>query len=58
MSGEQYDNAELAAPPAVALAALEGLINRLLALDPEGAAGLAKVQGRVLRVELDGIAMA
>lgn len=42
-------------PPAALLAAAEALINRLLELDPEGAAGLAKVQGRVLRVELIGL---
>jgi ubiquinone biosynthesis protein UbiJ len=58
VSGEQQDNTERAAPPAVALAALEGLVNQLLALDPEGAAALGKIQGRVLRVELDGVGMA
>lgn len=40
--------------PAPLLAAAEALINRLLGLDPEGAARLAKAQGRVLRVELIG----
>ncbi|MBK1704801.1 SCP2 sterol-binding domain-containing protein [Halochromatium glycolicum] len=45
------------APPTAALAAVEALINRLLALDPEGAAALAKLQGRVLRVELMGIGL-
>jgi len=43
--------------PAPALAAAEALINRLLALDPEGAARLTKLQGRVLRVELVGLAL-
>jgi ubiquinone biosynthesis accessory factor UbiJ len=37
-----------------ALAALEGLINRYLALDPEGAARLAELQGRVFLIELLG----
>jgi ubiquinone biosynthesis protein UbiJ len=58
VSGEEHDNAEFAAPPAVGLAALERLVNQLLALDPEGAAALGKVQGRVLRIELDGVGMA
>jgi len=40
--------------PDTLLAAVEGLLNRMLALDPEGAAQLAKIQGRVLRVELVG----
>ena len=43
--------------PAAVLAPTEALINRLLALDPEGAAGLAKVQGQVLRVELSGFGL-
>ena len=38
----------------VALAALERLINRYLALDPEGAGHLAKLQGRVFLIELAG----
>ncbi|MFP4245747.1 MAG: SCP2 domain-containing protein [Halochromatium sp.] len=46
----------LALPTAV-LAPTEALINRLLALDPEGAAGLAKVQGQVLRIELSGFGL-
>lgn len=45
------------APPAILLASAEALINRLLALDPEGAAGLAKIQGQVLRVELAGLGL-
>jgi ubiquinone biosynthesis protein UbiJ len=36
------------------LATLQAAINRLLALDPEGAARLAPLQGRLLRVELQG----
>lgn len=43
------------APPAALLATVETLINRILALDPEGAAALARVQGRVLRVDLMGL---
>lgn len=41
--------------PALVLAPVEASINHLLALDPEGAAGLAAIQGRVLRVELSGL---
>ncbi|MBK5940608.1 SCP2 sterol-binding domain-containing protein [Halochromatium roseum] len=41
-------------PPSALLAAAEAVINRVLALDPEGAARLARVQGQVLRVELLG----
>lgn len=37
------------------LAALEAVVNAVLALDPEGAARLAPVQGRVLRVEFAGL---
>lgn len=44
-------------PPTAVLAAAEALVNRLLALDPEGAAALTKLQGRVLRVELTGIGL-
>lgn len=44
-------------PPAAVLASAEALVNRLLALDPEGAAVLTKVQGRVLRVELIGVGL-
>jgi ubiquinone biosynthesis protein UbiJ len=40
--------------PDTLLASAEALLNRLLALDPEGAARLAAIQGRVLRVELTG----
>jgi len=43
--------------PAAVLASTEALIDRLLALDPEGAAGLAKVQGQVLRIELSGFGL-
>jgi ubiquinone biosynthesis protein UbiJ len=41
----------------VLLAAAEALINRVLTLDPEGAAAFAKVQGRVLRIELLGLGL-
>ncbi|WP_462320832.1 ubiquinone biosynthesis accessory factor UbiJ [Halochromatium sp.] len=44
-------------PPAALLATAEALINRILALDPEGAAAVAKIQGRVLRVELIGLGL-
>ncbi len=44
-------------PPAALLATAEALVNRILALDPEGAAALAKIQGRVLRVELIGLGL-
>jgi ubiquinone biosynthesis protein UbiJ len=44
-------------PPTALIAAAEALLNRLLALDPEGAAALAKVQGRVLRLELSGLGL-
>jgi ubiquinone biosynthesis protein UbiJ len=40
--------------PDALLAAAEGTINAVLGLDPEGAAQLASVQGRVLLVELHG----
>ncbi len=40
--------------PDAALAALEGLINRYLALDPEGARRLAALQGRVFLIEVTG----
>ncbi len=40
--------------PDTLLAAAESVVNRVLALDPEGAARLAPVEGRVLRVELTG----
>jgi ubiquinone biosynthesis protein UbiJ len=58
VSSEQDAGTDFLAPPAIALAALEGLINRLLALDPEGAGALGKIQGRILRIELDGIGIA
>jgi ubiquinone biosynthesis protein UbiJ len=45
------------APPAVLLAALETAINRLLALDPEGAAALGQIQGQLLRIELIGLGL-
>ncbi|MEA1049357.1 SCP2 sterol-binding domain-containing protein [Lamprobacter modestohalophilus] len=44
-------------PPSALLAAAEAVINRVLALDPEGAARLVSIQGQVLRVELLGIGM-
>jgi len=40
--------------PDAALAALEGLINRYLALDPEGAHRLGTLQGRVFLIEVSG----
>jgi ubiquinone biosynthesis protein UbiJ len=40
--------------PDAALAALEGLINRYLALDPEGARRLGALQGRVFLIEVSG----
>jgi ubiquinone biosynthesis protein UbiJ len=40
--------------PDALLAAAEAAVNRVLALDPEGAAQLAKVQGGVLEVVLTG----
>lgn len=36
---------------------VEAAINRVLALDPEGASRLARAQGRVLRVELLGLGL-
>jgi ubiquinone biosynthesis protein UbiJ len=40
--------------PEAALAALEQTINRLIALDPEGARRLEPMQGRVICIELSG----
>lgn len=40
--------------PDALLAAAEGAVNAVLALDPEGAARLGPVQGQVLRVDLEG----
>jgi len=40
--------------PDAALAALEATINRYLALDPEGAARLADLQGKVILIEVAG----
>lgn len=40
--------------PDALLAAAEGTVNGVLALDPEGAARLAGVQGQVLRLDLTG----
>jgi ubiquinone biosynthesis protein UbiJ len=40
--------------PEAALATLEAGINRTLSLDPEGAAGLARLQGRLICIELKG----
>jgi ubiquinone biosynthesis protein UbiJ len=42
------------AVPDAALAALEAAINRYIALDPEGAARLAQLQGRLICIELKG----
>lgn len=43
--------------PEAILVAAQALLDRVLALDPEGSARLAEVQGRVLYVELDGLGM-
>ncbi len=40
--------------PDAALAALEAVLNRYIALDPEGAARLARLQGRLICIELEG----
>jgi ubiquinone biosynthesis protein UbiJ len=40
--------------PDAALAALEAALNRYIALDPEGAARLAQLQGRLICIELKG----
>ncbi|KAA6187427.1 sterol-binding protein [Thiohalocapsa marina] len=40
--------------PDAALAAVQTAVNAVLGLDPEGAARLAAIQGRVLRLELAG----
>ncbi len=40
--------------PEVAVAALEQAINRYIALDPEGAARLAALHGRVILIETEG----
>lgn len=40
--------------PDAALAALEAALNRYIALDPEGAARLAQLQGRLIGIELKG----
>jgi ubiquinone biosynthesis protein UbiJ len=53
------DDIDHAAPagiqlPDALLAAAEGAVNALLALDPEGAARLAEVQGQVLQLDLLG----
>jgi len=40
--------------PEAAVAALEQALNRYIALDPEGAARLAKLQGRVILIETKG----
>jgi len=42
--------------PDAALAALETALNRYIALDPEGAARLARLQGRLICIELKGFA--
>jgi ubiquinone biosynthesis accessory factor UbiJ len=43
-----------AAVPDAALAALEALLNRCIALDPEGAARLGPLEGRLIGIELKG----
>jgi len=43
--------------PEAMLAAAQALLDRVLALDPEGSARLAEVQGQVLQVELDGLGL-
>lgn len=40
--------------PEAALAALEQALNRVIALDPEGARRLSAMQGRVILIELEG----
>lgn len=55
MTSEQHHGTDDLVPPAAALAALETLINRLLALDPEGAAALREIQGKILKLELTGL---
>ena len=41
--------------PDAALAALEAVLNRYIALDPEGAARLAPLQGRLIGIEVQGL---
>lgn len=57
MSQHAQPSSEGLALPAPLLAAAEAAVNRLLRLDPEGAARLAKIQGSVLRVELLGFGL-
>jgi ubiquinone biosynthesis protein UbiJ len=52
-TGEQTQREGIQIPEAV-LAAVEGAINAVLALEPEGARRLAPIQGRVLLVDLIG----
>jgi len=52
-TGDAANDAGIQLPDTL-LAAAEALLNRLLALDPEGAARLSAIQGRVLRIELTG----
>lgn len=40
--------------PDAALAALEGIVNRYIALDPEGAKRLAELHGRIILIEVAG----
>jgi len=57
MDAEQIDNdapEQGIAIPDPLLAAFEGALNAVLALDPEGAARLARIQGRVLLLQLAG----
>ncbi len=44
----------MSAIPEAALATLEAALNRTIALDPEGAAGLVRLQGRLICIELKG----
>jgi ubiquinone biosynthesis protein UbiJ len=41
--------------PAAVLAAVEGLLNRYLALDPEGARGFEPIHGRIIGIEIRGL---
>lgn len=41
--------------PDAAMALLEGVVNRYIALDPEGAARLARLHGRIILIEILGL---
>lgn len=43
--------------PAAILAAIETLLNRYLALDPEGARGLEPIHGRIIGIEVQGLGL-